>query len=329
MSQTDYAELSPDVILDALESVDLRAEYSIIPLNSYENRVHLLTLENGQRIVSKFYRPLRWSDEQILEEHQFSFELAEREIPVVAPMLLKKKSLFEYNGFRFSVFAAKGGRNIEIENLSNLEWMGRFLARIHEVGSQASYQYRPSITPESYGRASLTFLNQCERIPDYMRESYLTVAQMIVEEAETAFAKINPDCFRIHGDCHPSNVMWTDSGPHFVDFDDSRNGPAIQDLWMLMSSDAEDMQKQWDAILTGYEEFRTFDEREVQLIEPLRGLRMLHYTSWIGQRWSDPSFQHHFSWFDSHRYWEEQTLHLKEQLSLIHNPPLKLFGGNC
>jgi len=328
MDINQYANLSPDVILDALESIDYIAEYNIIPLNSYENRVHLLTLTDGSRVVSKFYRPERWTDEQILEEHAFSLELQHNEIPVVAPLAINAQTLHHYQGFRFSLFPARGGRNLEIENLENLTWMGRFLARIHLLGAKQPYQVRPTIDVENYGVESLEFLNTCQQIPDYMRESYLTIAKHIVEACQQAFTNIDYDVLRLHGDCHPSNVMWTDDGPHFVDFDDSRMGPAVQDLWMLMSGEPEFMQQQWDALLEGYEEFADFNEEEIQLIEPLRGLRMLHYTAWIGRRWQDPSFQHHFAFFDSHQYWEQQTLHLKEQLALIQNPPLKIVSGN-
>ncbi len=324
----DYAALSPDVILDALESLDLIAEYNVIPLNSYENRVHLLTLTDGTRLVSKFYRPKRWSDAEILEEHAFSQQLQQAEIPVVAPMMIEGKTLHQCKGFRFSLFPARGGRNLEIENLDHLEWMGRFLARIHLIGQQKNYQHRPNIDVDNYAMESIYFLKNCPQIPDYMRESYLTIAQQICDACSDVFDRVDFEILRIHGDCHPSNVMWTDDGPHFVDFDDSRMGPAIQDLWMLMSGDPEDMQQQWDALLSGYEEFLEFDEQQIQLIEPLRAMRMLHYTAWIGRRWDDPSFQHHFAFFDSHQYWEQQTLHHKEQLAMIHNPPLRLIGGN-
>ncbi len=324
-----YTNLTPDRILDAVESLGLYPEASLLPLNSYENRVYQLRMEDGSRLVAKFYRPERWSDLQILEEHQFCFELTELELPVVAPMIINGKSLHEHEGYRFSLFESRGGRTLEIEKLEHLKWMGRFIARIHNVGHKQSFTERLTIDVKSYGWDAIEIIKSSGYLPMELQNQYLTIANQVCQACENVFQSIKGiDTFRLHGDCHPSNVLWSDKGPHFVDFDDARNGPAIQDLWMLLSGDEEQMREQWHVILEGYEDFRDFDDKEIALIEPLRGLRMLHYCGWLSSRWQDPSFQHNFPWFTGHRYWEEQILSLKEQLAAIQQPPLKVMIGN-
>jgi Ser/Thr protein kinase RdoA (MazF antagonist) len=321
-----FYQLDPSIILDALESVGIFAEAALLPLNSYENRVYQFRDEEGQKFVVKFYRPARWSDEQILEEHLFSAELVEAEIPVVAPLKIDGKTLHSYHDFRFAVFENHGGRHPNLDDKDTLAWLGRFIARIHSVGAKTHYRHRLTITPQTYANDSYQYLTEHQFIPAELKQSMDSVCLPLIEECHKRFNRFSDiETLRIHGDCHPSNVMWTPDGPHFVDLDDSRNGPAIQDLWMLITGDEEDKLQQQNALLDGYEEFRDFDERELQLIEALRAMRMLHYMGWLAQRWSDPSFKHNFPWFNTRRYWEDQLLQLKEQLGTLQN---EVIAGN-
>ncbi len=324
-----YTRLQPEMIMDAIEGVGLSPQLSLLPLNSYENRVYQVAMEEGNPLVVKFYRPDRWSDEQILEEHDFCKELISLEIPVVAPIVLEQKTLHHFNGYRFSLFESKGGRNLEIENLEHLEIMGRLLARIHLLGEKKQFASRPNIDVNSYGWKSLEIIVNSHYIPMGLDLPFKTIAEQICESCETVFSQHGAiNLLRLHGDCHPSNVMWTDKGAHFVDFDDARNGPAVQDLWMMITGDQNSMMQSFTALMDGYNDFRSFDLKEIRLLEPLRGLRMLHYMAWLCQRWTDPSFPHNFPWFQTQRYWEDQILELKEQLYLINNPTLELSSFN-
>ena len=312
----DFYQLTPDEVLDALESVGLEPQAALLPLNSYENRVYQFRDYHDKKFVVKFYRPHRWSDEQILEEHHFCHQLAEAEIPVVAPLMIKQETLFKYDNFRFAVFTNKGGRSPNLDDKDTLLWLGRFIGRIHLMGESQPYQHRPTLTWQDFARDSMQYLLQGDFLPAHINEAYRTTSELIVNYCESAFSNFGPvNAIRLHGDCHPSNVMWTDTGPHFVDFDDSRMGPAIQDLWMLVTDNENRLQ--WDLLIEGYEDFREFDDREMQLVEPLRAMRMLHYSAWLARRWSDPSFKHNFPWFNGTRYWEDQVLSLKEQLFLL------------
>ncbi len=314
----DYERLTPDLILDAIQSVGIEAEAALLTLNSYENRVFQFKDLDGQRWVTKFYRPHRWSDEQIKEEHQFSIELFEDEIPVVPPHIINNETLFHYEDFRFSLFRSQGGREANLDQMPVLSWIGRYMARIHNVGSRKKFQHRHSLKVEQMGSQSVDFIKQTNFVPDYLKPSYEAITTQLLNECLTAFASYdNKKAIRLHGDCHPGNILWTDDGPHFVDFDDCIMGPEIQDLWMLLSGSSEEQTQQKNAILEGYESFREFDYRQWRLVEPLRTLRMLHYSAWLGRRWDDPAFKHHFPWFDSNNYWEEQILMLKEQLALL------------
>ncbi|TQV89877.1 serine/threonine protein kinase [Aliikangiella coralliicola] len=312
----DFFQLTPDQVLDALESIGLEPQAALLALNSYENRVYQFRDYDEKRYVVKFYRPARWSDQQILEEHDFCLQLVEHEIPVVPPMKIEQQTLFQHNQFRFAVFESKGGRNPNLDDKDTLIWLGRFIGRIHLLGEAQNYQHRPTLTLDSFGYQSVDYLLKTEFIPAHILAAYKAITEQLLTLCAQSFERFGQlNTLRLHGDCHPSNVMWTDSGPHFVDFDDSRMGPAIQDLWMLVTDNSD--RQQWNHLLDGYEDFREFDDREMALVEPLRAMRMLHYSAWLGRRWSDPSFKHNFPWFNGVRYWEEQVLALKEQYALI------------
>jgi Ser/Thr protein kinase RdoA (MazF antagonist) len=318
-----YSTLTPDVVLDALESTGLRGDGRLIALNSYENRVYQIWLEEGPSVVAKFYRPERWSEAAILEEHAFTRELAEREIPVVAPMLVEGKTLHTHGSFRFALFPRRGGRTPEFDHGDTLEWMGRFLGRIHAVGALTPFVHRPALDIASFGEESRDFLLAHDWLPPDLRDVWQGVAEQALEGVRYCYDRAGQVAsLRLHGDCHAGNVLWTDEGPHFVDFDDSRMGPAVQDLWMLLSGDRADMTRQLADVLAGYEDFMEFDLRELHLVEALRTLRLLHYSAWIARRWDDPAFPAAFPWFNTQRYWEERILELREQIALMQEPPL-------
>ena len=324
----DFSGLSPDLLLDAIESVGIYPSTGLLALNSYENRVYQFGVEDGRRYVVKFYRPQRWSAEQIIEELTFSTELATAEIPVVAPLLFNNTALQQYAGFYFSITPSVGGRNFEPDNEEQLLWVGRFMGRIHGRCSASDFKHRPAISVNEFGDQSLAFLQANHFIPSFLTEAFFTVAHQVLTLARNQMTAIDYQSIRLHGDCHASNIMWSD-GPLFVDFDDCRMGPAIQDLWMLMPGDKTDQLQALDILLEGYEEFCSFDHRQLALIEPLRALRMLNYMGWLAKRWNDPAFKLNFPWFNSPRYWEEQVLALKEQLWALQEPPLSLYGGNA
>ena len=319
-----YYALGPEVILDAIESFGVRCTGGILPLNSYENRVYQVGIEDSVPLVAKFYRPGRWSDAAILEEHTFTGQLAEREIPVVPPLPDKDgNTLHWHEGFRFALFPSQGGRRPELESAEQREWIGRFIGRIHAVGATQNFQARPTLTVEEFGFASVNFLLEQKFIPADLEIPYHTLAEDVLKQVSAIFARTSEvKTIRTHGDCHPSNILWTDKGPHFVDFDDCRTAPAVQDIWMLLSGERAEMTMQLADILEGYSDFYEFDPRELQLIEPLRTLRMIHYSAWLARRWQDPSFPMSFPWFNGHRYWEEQILALREQAALLDEPAL-------
>lgn len=330
VSEQDYYRLTPDTVLDAIESVGIQLDGSLLTMNSYENRVYRVCDVDGKKLVAKFYRPNRWSDIQINEEHTFSQQLADAEIPVVAPLVLTGgKTLQQWQSYRFSLFPCHGGRAPELDDQKHLLWLGRYMARIHNVGATTLFEHRPEINCQTFGQDSLTFLKQGPHIPSSIRVAYETIAGQVLDATQAVFDQVQGvEKIRLHCDCHPGNILWTDDGPHIVDLDDCRNGPAIQDLWMLLG-DAETMNVRLRYLLEGYEEFREFNGQELRLIEPLRTLRMIHYSAWLARRWKDPSFQHHFPWFAEPRYWEQQILGLKEQFALILDPPIKnIISGN-
>ncbi len=326
-----YASLTPDAVLDALESLGLLPDGRQLALNSYENRVYQLWLDEplaGHNIVvAKFYRPGRWSDGAILEEHAFTRELAEREIPVVAPLEIGGRTLHHCGEHRLALFPRRGGRAPELSDPDTLEWLGRFIARIHAVGALAPYRERPALTLHSFGEEPRDFLLAGGFVPPELKNAWEGTVNVALDGARRCFERAGDVAsLRLHGDCHMGNVLWTDAGPHFVDFDDSRTGPAIQDLWMLLSGDRREQQRQLDDVLAGYRDFMDFDPRELHLVEALRTLRLVHYSAWLARRWNDPAFPAAFPWFGSQRYWEERILELKEQIALMDEEPLELFG---
>ena len=322
-----YAGLTPETILKAIESTGLRPDGGLLALNSYENRVYQIGMEEGPPLVAKFYRPGRWSDDAILEEHAFTLALAAEEIPVVAPLAHADGStLRHFEGFRFSLFPRQGGRWPELEQAENLQWTGRFLARIHLVGSVQAFRHRPAIDPDQMGREAALFLLQSGFVPHELEHSYRQTTEQLQNAGEQAFDQA-ADCrtLRLHGDCHRGNILWTDAGPHFVDLDDCRSGPAIQDLWMLLSGDRHEMALQLTHLREGYELFRPLDLRELSLIEPLRTLRIIHYAAWLARRWDDPAFPRAFPWFTSRQYWQQHLSQLQQQQAALENPPLALY----
>ena len=319
-----YAGLTPDTVLNALESVGLRADGRLLALNSYENRVYQVGMEEGPPVVAKFYRPARWSDAQILEEHAFVLELAERELPVVAPQALAGGvTLHAFAGFRFAVYPRRGGRAPELDDPDTLEWMGRFIGRIHAAGATRAFAHRPALDIATFGDESRAYLLAHGCVPADLIAAWSSVAAQALDGVRRGFDRagaVRP--LRLHGDCHAGNVLWTDDGPHFVDFDDCRTGPAVQDLWMLLSGDRPDMTRQLADVLEGYEDFFDFDPRELYLVEPLRTLRLIHYSAWLARRWDDPAFPAAFPWFNTQRYWQDRILELREQIALMDEPPL-------
>ena len=318
-----FTALTPDAVLDALDSIGLRSDGRLLALNSYENRVYQAGMEDGPPLVAKFYRPARWTDAAILEEHAFVAELAEREIPVVPALVIDGRTLHAFNGFRFSVFARHGGRAPELDDCDTLEWMGRFIGRIHAVGALEPYRHRPVLDIHSFGIEPSEYLLAHDFIPSELVEVYRGVVAQALDGVRRCFDRAGAvQTLRLHGDCHIGNVLWTDDGPHFVDFDDSRMGPAIQDLWMLLSGERAEQTQQLGDLLAGYEDFYDFDPRELHLVEALRTLRLIHYAAWIARRWDDPAFPTAFPWFNTQRYWQDRILELREQIALMDEPPL-------
>jgi Ser/Thr protein kinase RdoA (MazF antagonist) len=320
---TPYATLTPDTVLDALERVGVRGDGRLLALNSYENRVYQIGVDDGPPVVAKFYRPGRWSDTAILEEHAFVLELAEDEIPVVAPLVLNAATLHTRGEFRFAVYPMRGGRAPELDRAGTLAWLGRFIGRIHNVGRRVPFRHRPKLSVASFGEEARDYLLSHDWLPPDLVAVWHGVADQALEGVRQCFDRAGAvRSLRLHGDCHLGNVLWTDDGPHFVDFDDSRTGPAIQDLWMLLSGEREDMNRQLGEVLEGYEDFADFDARELHLVEALRTLRLIHYSAWLARRWDDPAFPAAFPWFNTQRYWQDRILELREQIALMDEPPL-------
>lgn len=336
-----FEALTPDGVMDALASIGLYGDGRLLALSSYENRVYQLHLEDGQVVVAKFYRPQRWTEAQILEEHAFSAELMAAEIPVVGPLLLQGRTLHHFGGFAFSVSPRRGGRAPELDDPDVLEWIGRFLARIHSVGAARPFASRPALDLHSFGTESRDWLLAHDKVPLDVQSAWTRAAQNALDLianypalTEARGQKDSEDSpirqLRLHGDCHPGNILWTPldvpaaagPGPHFVDLDDARSGPAVQDLWMLLSGDRQQRSRQLGALVDGYEQFRDFDRRELALIEPLRTLRLIHYSAWLARRWDDPTFPINFPWFGSSDYWQGQVQMLEDQLEAMQEAPL-------
>jgi Ser/Thr protein kinase RdoA (MazF antagonist) len=318
-NKTPYANLHPNLILDAIESIGFHCNGSLLGLNSYENRVYQIGIEDAAPVIAKFYRPGRWTTAAILEEHQFAAELVTHEIPVVAPLQsLSGATLHEYQEFRFAVFPRQGGRAFELDNVEHLEWMGRFIGRLHAVGSCQPFQHRLTLDVESYGYRPYRFLIENDFIPAHLKPSYMSVTEDLLAKIEQQFQRAGKITnIRLHGDCHAGNILWNDTGPQIVDLDDCLMGPAIQDFWMLLSGDAEQMSIQLNRMLDGYCEFHDYNPREIHLIEALRALRLLRYSAWLAERWDDPAFPLNFPWFNTGHYWQEQLQNLSEQVTLL------------
>ena len=321
MSNFDFSGLTPDLILDAIESLGIRVDSGLLALNSYENRVYQFLDEDKKRYVAKFYRPMRWSKKQIQEEHDFAIELAEHEIPVVPPLSFSGATLHTHEDFLFTVFDSVGGRQFEADDLDQLEWMGRFIGRMHSVAKSQTFQHRLALDTATHIIEPIATLQNSQLIPPNLHQAFFTILEQVAKQAEQQFTQHST--IRLHGDCHAGNILWRD-GPTFVDLDDCRSGPAIQDLWMMLSGDRQQQLVQLDTLLEAYEEFCSFDMSQLRLIEPLRAMRMIHYMAWLSTRWQDPAFPKAFPWFADQKYWEQQILSLKEQLSALNEPALTL-----
>lgn len=322
MQNTPYATLDPNVILDAIENAGFQCSGSLMALNSFENRVYQVGLENADPVIAKFYRPARWSNEEILEEHQFAFELNEHEIPVIAPLKnSNEESLHCYHDFRFALFPRKGGHALELGNYEQLEWMGRFLGRLHAVGAVKPFKYRMKLVPENYGDNPHRYLQHKIFIPNDLETAYLEIADEVFEKVKLRFNEVGKiNYLRIHGDCHAGNILWRNDAPHIVDLDDCLYGPAIQDIWMLLSDNEFESRIQLDCILEEYQKFHDFNYKEIALIEALRALRLIQYSVWIAKRWDDPAFPLNFPWFITRNYWQEQIGLLRDQSALLNQP---------
>lgn len=300
-SATPYAGLSPERVLDAIDSTGQLSDGRLLALNSYENRVYQAGLEHGGFLVAKFYRAGRWSDAAILEEHAFALELAEAELPVVAPMIIDGRTLFEHHGFRFALYPRRGGRAPQLESPGHCEWMGRLLARLHQVGSRMRFAHRDAIGIPVFIDAPADAVRHSGLLPDFLETAYDGAVAAVRAGVEAVFERIQPNQgLRLHGDCHAGNILWTDEGPHIVDLDDARSGPAIQDVWMLAQDDAA-----MRALLEGYAQFRDLDPAELALVPALRAMRQVHHAGWIAQRWPDPAFPAAFPYAAEARWWQE------------------------
>ena len=315
-----YEQLTPDLILDAVESVGLLPSGGLLALNSYENRVYQIEMEDGSFLVGKFYRPERWTDEAILEEHAFSLALAEAEISAVTPLAIDDATLFRYQDYRFALFPRQGGHPPNLENEDDLEVLARTIARMHAFGAVEPFQHRRALSIDYLGHESREFLLGSDLIADEFRQAYATTTEHLLAHIAPLLGDMPLQ--RIHGDCHMGNVLWRDDVPHFVDFDDCVMGPPIQDLWMLLNGERTEQTYQLSLILDAYQEFYEFDTNSLALIEPLRTLRIIHHAAWIGRRWDDPAFPLAFPGFDSAKYWSDHILALKEQQAKVTEPPL-------
>lgn len=317
-----FATLGPERVLDAIDATGLRTDGRLLALGSYENRVYQAGLDAGGFIVAKFYRPDRWSDEAILEEHAFTRRLAEAEIPVVPPSLLPDgRTLAQHDGFRLAVFERRGGRSPELEDPAVLEWIGRFIGRIHALGEAHPFSCRISLDVENWGEQAAAVVRGSDHLPPDLAAAYEHAVRAAIDGIRRAFARAGEVArIPLHGDCHPGNILWTDAGPHFVDFDDACTGPAVQDLWMLLAGERGDMNRQLAALIAGYEDFAPFNPREAGLIEALRSLRLIHYAAWLCRRWDDPAFPVAFPWFATHGWWEEHIRNLIDQVPRMLEP---------
>lgn len=325
---SSFYQLGPEQVLKAIESLGFLCDGQQLALNSYENRVYLVGIEDEQPLVAKFYRPGRWSDDAILEEHDFTLDLADLDIPVVPPLFINDDTLFRFGEFRFSLYPMKAGRAPDLESEEQLQQLGRYMGRIHAVGATTDFQFRPSLNVQAFGDDAYEYLMDNSFVPPELEKAYEQIAEDLLHQIEERFESICPKQIRLHGDGHAGNILWDASvgkngAPYIVDFDDARMGPAIQDLWMFLSGDRQQMSASLDTILTAYSQFYDFDTRELTLIEPLRTLRMMHHAAWMARRWDDPAFKQAFPWFNSQNYWQDHILTLKEQVSAMQEHPLQ------
>jgi len=321
-----FDSLSPSFVLNAVDHHGYVSDGRILALNSYENRVYQVGIEDAEPIIAKFYRPDRWTDAQILEEHQLCTELVEQELPVVPPLIKNSNTLFQYGDFRMALYARKGGHAPELDNLDNLFTMGRFLGRMHAVGAVRPFAHRPAITCKHYGHESAALIKE-KFMPEYIQDSYHVLVEQILSIIDQIYVdNDNEEYIRVHGDCHLGNILWRDDAPHFIDFDDSRMAPAIQDVWMLLSGDRARQTAQLNEIVEGYNEFYEFPLQQIKYVESLRTLRIMYFSAWLARRWDDPAFPRAFPWFNTTQYWEQHILDLREQLGELNEPAIQLFG---
>ncbi|MBL1375720.1 serine/threonine protein kinase [Zobellella iuensis] len=321
----NYYQLTPDVITDALASVGVYVDSGLMALNSYENRVYRFKNDEQGALVVKFYRPQRWSREQIQEEHDFLLALAEAGVRVAVPLQHESGTLCEYEGILFAVWPAVSGRQFEADNLEQLEALGEQLARLHLVGARSELKYRPQLSTDDYLRRACEVLELQAEMPVRLKGEFFPLLKRVAERATELYRPRKQ--LTLHCDCHASNILWRD-GPWLLDFDDCRRGPAVQDLWMMLSGSRQEQLVQLDTLLAGYETVREFDAAELALIEPLRAMRMVNYMAWLAARWSDPAFPANFPWFNTEDYWQQQIKVLTEQLQSLEAPPLSLTSWN-
>lgn len=318
----NFQTLHPDTIMDALFEQGIRVDSGLTPLNSYENRVYQFQDEDRQRFVVKFYRPERWSVDQILEEHQFAIELLEDDVPVAAPLAFKGQTLLSHQGFHYAIFPSVGGRQFEADNIDQMEVVGRYLGRLHQIGRKRPFTWRPTIGLDEYLVEPRKLFEYARLIPSGQKAAFLKATDALIV-AVTDRWHTNFDMLRLHGDCHAGNILWRE-GPLFVDLDDSRNGPAIQDLWMLLNGDKAEQRMQLETIIEAYEDVNEFETSEIALIEPLRAMRLVYYLAWLMRRWDDPAFPKNFPWLTGEDYWQRQTATFIEQAKVLQEPPLQL-----
>lgn len=317
-----FSELDPGLVLDAVESVGLQCDGRQLALNSFENRVFQVGIEDASPVIAKFYRNGRWSDEQIAEEHAFALECAEHDLPLVPPMLIANRSLHRHGGFRFALYERRGGHAPPMDDPVALEVLGRFLGRLHNVGGAGRFGHRPTIDVQSYGHGPRRTVLDSDLLPPELIEPYSSITEHLLGRIEERMAGSDMRTLRLHADFHPGNVLWRDEAPSVVDLDDARTGPAVQDLFMFLPGEREEREHALGALLRGYSAFRDFDPGELQWIEPLRTLRLIHYAGWLSVRHDETAFRQAFPWFSEPRWWEQHILTLREQLAAIDEPAL-------